>query len=74
MACRTLVPQPGMEPVPPAVEVQSTNHWTAREFPVNGLNAKNFFNFKKERDYQTGLENKTQQHPVSKNPTLNIKT
>ena len=26
-----LVPQPGIEPVPPAVEVRSPNHWTARE-------------------------------------------
>ena len=25
--------QPGIEPVPPAVEAQSPNHWTAREFP-----------------------------------------
>ena len=29
-----LVPQPGIEPVPPAVEVRSPNHWTAREFPI----------------------------------------
>ena len=33
MACRILVPQPGIEPVPPAVEAQSPNHWAAREFP-----------------------------------------
>ena len=26
-----LVPQPGIEPVPRAVEVRSLNHWTARE-------------------------------------------
>ena len=26
-----LVPQPGMEPMPPAVEVWSLNHWTFRE-------------------------------------------
>ena len=26
-------PQPGIEPVPPAVEAWSPNHWTAREFP-----------------------------------------
>ena len=32
-ACGILVPQPGVELVPPAVEVQSINHWTAREFP-----------------------------------------
>ena len=31
MACRILVPQPGIEPMPPGVEVQSLNHWTARE-------------------------------------------
>ena len=33
-ACGILVPQPGIEPMPPAVEVQSPNHWTAREFPA----------------------------------------
>ena len=33
MACRVLIPQPGIEPVSPVVEVWSLNHWTAREFP-----------------------------------------
>ena len=28
-----LFPQPGIEPVPPAVEAQSLKHWTARETP-----------------------------------------
>ena len=28
-----LVPQPGVELVPPAVEARSLNHWTAREVP-----------------------------------------
>ena len=32
-ACRILVPQPGIEPIPFAVEAQSPNLWTAREFP-----------------------------------------
>ena len=32
-ACKILVPQPGIEPLPPAVEAQSLNHWTAREVP-----------------------------------------
>ena len=27
MACGILVPQPGIEPVSPAVEAQSPNHW-----------------------------------------------
>ena len=31
--CGTLVPGPGMEPVPTAVEARSPNHWTTREFP-----------------------------------------
>ena len=31
-ACRVLVPQPGTEPVPPALEAQSPKHWSAREF------------------------------------------
>ena len=34
MACQILVPQPGIEPVSPAVETWSPNHWTTREFPV----------------------------------------
>ena len=33
-ACRILAPQPGIKPVPPAVEAQSPNHWTAREVPI----------------------------------------
>ena len=28
-----LVPQPGIEPTPPAMEVWSLNHWIAREVP-----------------------------------------
>ena len=32
-ACGILVPWPGIEPAPSAVEVWSPNHWTAREFP-----------------------------------------
>ena len=32
MACRISVPQPGMEPRPLAVKVQSPNHWFTRAF------------------------------------------
>ena len=32
-ACRILVPRPGTEPMPPAVEAWSPNHCTAREVP-----------------------------------------
>ena len=32
-ACKILVPWPRIEPVAPAEEVQSPNHWTAREVP-----------------------------------------
>ena len=35
MACGILVLQPGIEPVPSAVKVQSLNHWTDRKFPAN---------------------------------------
>ena len=28
-----LVPQPGIEPMPPALKVWSLNHWTAGEVP-----------------------------------------
>ena len=28
-----LVPQPGMEPTPPALDVWSLNHWTVKEVP-----------------------------------------
>ena len=30
---RNLVAQPGTEPTPPAMEVQSLNNWIARELP-----------------------------------------
>ena len=33
MACRILVPQPGIDPTPPALETQSLNHWISREVP-----------------------------------------
>ena len=33
MACGIVAPQPGTEPEPSAVKAQSSNHWTAREFP-----------------------------------------
>ena len=33
VACGILVPQPGIEPVPPAMEARSPNHQTAREVP-----------------------------------------
>ena len=34
VACSILVPPPGMEPLPLAVEAWSLNHCTAREFPI----------------------------------------
>ena len=45
VACRILVPPPGIKPAPtpPAVEVQSLNHWTAREVPVLDLKKKNYY-------------------------------
>ena len=33
-ACLILVPQPGIKPVPPALGVQSLNHWSIREVHV----------------------------------------
>ena len=33
VACGILVPQPGIEPMPPEVEGQSLNHWTTMEVP-----------------------------------------
>ena len=33
LAGKILVPPEGIEPSPPAVEVQSPRHWTARKFP-----------------------------------------
>ena len=32
-SCGLLVPPPGIEPTPPALEAQSLNHWTTREAP-----------------------------------------
>ena len=33
-ACGILVPRPGTELEPPAVEARSLNHWTAREVSI----------------------------------------
>ena len=30
-----LVPQPGIKPMPPSMEVWSLNHWTTKEVPAN---------------------------------------
>ena len=35
MACGILVPGPGIEPAPPALEAWSPNHWTTREVPAD---------------------------------------
>ena len=37
VACGILVPQPGIKPVPPAVEARSLNHWTTREVPASSF-------------------------------------
>ena len=37
MACKIWVPWLRIEPVPPTVEVHSSNHWTAREFLSQSL-------------------------------------
>ena len=33
--CGILVPHPGIEPLPLAVEEQSPNHWATKEVPVH---------------------------------------
>ena len=45
MACGILVPRPGIEPVHPALEAWSPNHWTAREVPKHGFLIWVFFFF-----------------------------
>ena len=37
LACGILVPRPGIEPGPPAVEVWRPNHWTSREVLRRGI-------------------------------------
>ena len=37
VACGILLPRPGTEPTPPAMEVRSLNHWTAREVPAGNI-------------------------------------
>ena len=37
MACGISVPQPGTEPMPPAVKVQSPNHWATRKFTAKAV-------------------------------------
>ena len=43
VACEILVPQPAIEPMLSALEMQSPNHWTAKEVPHNSLYVFSFF-------------------------------
>ena len=47
-ACRILVPQPGIEPMPSAVETRCCNYWSSREFPSSSFLISSFsvLNFK----------------------------
>ena len=36
-ACGIIIPWPGIEPMPPAMAMQSLNHWTAREVPERAI-------------------------------------
>ena len=45
VTCGILVPRPGIEPVPPAVEARSLNHWTAREVHTLHFYLFIYFNF-----------------------------
>ena len=40
VACGVLVSLPGIEPIPPSLEAQSLNHWTARKSPLLQLKKK----------------------------------
>ena len=42
VTCRLLVPWPGIEPVPRAVDVQSLNHWATREVLLFAPFSRNF--------------------------------
>ena len=67
MVCGILVPRPGIEPTPPALEVWSLNHWTTREVPnvfilrrvmlkYLGVKCHDIFNFQmvqKKRNYHS---------------------
>ena len=38
-AYKILAPQPGIEPMPPAVKTRNLNHWTCRDVPLHILRA-----------------------------------
>ena len=50
-----LVPQPGIEPVLPALEVWSLNHWTAREVSKFNLFSQEYVVCLWSRQLQTAL-------------------
>ena len=50
-----LVPQPGIKPGPPAVEVPSPNHWTARELSMS-FNSCDLFHHRHCHSHATGEE------------------
>ena len=54
-ACGILVPWPGIEPTPTALEAWSLNHWTAREVPEERISLKEK---KKKKNPHNHKENK----------------
>ena len=54
-----LVPQPGIEPIPPAVEVCSLNHWTPRS-PVLYFLKSNVYNYSEEAASRVELKQSLQ--------------
>ena len=50
-ACGILVPQPGIEPEPPALAMQSLNCWTTREVPRQGFWSNFFFFLRNGREW-----------------------
>ena len=57
VACKILAPQPGIEPVPPALGARSLNHWTTREVSRKYfLKSLNFNRFKHGNNYHVEVQ------------------
>ena len=69
--CRILSPQPEIEPMPPAEEAQSPDHWPAREVPVYAVHLEVSRGDLPGQGYSSAMSRMSSQDPQARSPACN---
>ena len=69
--CRILIPQPEIEPMPPAEEAQSPDHWPAREVPVYAVHLEVSRGDLPGQGYSSAMSRMSSQDPQARSPACN---